>query len=523
MANDLVVSSSEEGLQIAVMENRRLVELQIEAKNNDFAVGDIFLGRVKRVLPGLNAVFVDIGYSRDAFLHYLDLGPQILTQNKLLRMLLSGDTNTSLDNIKPEKDIDKHGKVGHVLKSGDVIAVQIMKEAISSKGPRLSSQMSLAGQYMILMPFSQDVAISRKFKSGKEKRALKKYLLGKIPPNCGVIVRTAAEGVDYEKLDDELQRLVERWDLLTRTVIGSRPPKKILSEMNRTESVLRDLLALGYDNIFTDDKEIYKEIQTYLNDNLPEKRKILSLRKPRRGTLFESFGIERQIKAAFGTNVNLNNGAYIVIEHTEALHTIDINSGSLKVNSGSPEDNALRINMSAAREVARQLRLRDMGGIIVVDFIDQRKHDNQRAIYREMKREMAKDRAKHQVLPMSKFGLMQITRQRVRPEVNIQTDEVCPTCQGTGKIGSSILIADEVEKNVEFLITKNKIKSLKLQMNPYLEAYFTKGNFLMFGSRQWKWFRKYGKWVKVEPSNKMPFTEVQYIDANEEPIKLDFD
>lgn len=519
MPTDLIVNKHEDGLRIAVLENRRLVELHTERADVQFAVGDIMLGKVTRLHPGLNAAFVEVGHAKNGFLHYTDLGPQIKTQSKFLKTALhGGGQSLSLTDIKADRDIDKHGKIGQVLKAGDTILVQIMKEAISSKGPRLSSQLSLAGQYMILMPFSDDVAISRKFKSGNEKRKLKKLLLDVKPNNCGIIVRTAAEGVAFDKLKAELDRLMNRWDELARALIGSRPPKKVLSEMDRTSSVLRDILSIGFDRIFVDDKQTEKEVSNYLAEHLPEKKDILHYRSPK-GGIFEAFGIERQIKAAFGRNVNLSNGAYIVIEHTEALHSIDVNSGSQRLNTNSPEETALQINLEAAREVARQLRLRDIGGIIVIDFIDMRRQENRRQVHNVLVEEMSRDRVKHAVLAMSRFGLMQVTRQRARPEVTVQTDETCPSCGGTGKIGPTVLMDEQVEKNVAFLLGEGKAKKLKLVTNPYLAAYLKQGG--MFRSRQWKWYRKYNKWIPIEASNKLPFTSVSYVDADGEELVLD--
>lgn len=518
MANELVVSATEEGLQIAILENKKLVELQYEKRSNLFSVGDVFIGKVKRIMPGLNAVFVDIGYVRDAFLHYLDLGPQIRTQNKFIKTVMASRSNTTrIDQITPLPDIDKHGKISEVLKVGNIVLVQIMKEAISSKGPRLSSQISIAGQYLILLPFSSDVSISRKFKSYEEKRRVKKMVEGVCPHGMGLIVRTAAEGTEFNKLKDDLKVLIQKWELMVSTLSSARPPIKVLSEMDRTSSILRDMLSIGFDAIFTDDTGIYNDILEYLTQHQPDNKKMLTLKKPRSGSLFEDFGIEKQIKMAFGKTVNLNNGSYLVVEHTEALHVFDVNSGSQRLTEGSPEENSFRINLDAATEISRQLRLRDMGGIIVVDFIDQKDSNNRRRIYEQLVEEMSRDRARHTILPMSKFGLIQITRQRVRPEVNIVTDENCPSCSGTGKIRPSILISEEIENNIDFLLRKNKTKKLKLMVHPFVEAFFTKGWF----SRQMKWFLKYGKWISILPSNSIPFTKVKYFDENEEEIKLD--
>lgn len=515
MANELIVSSSAEGLRIAILENKRLVELHHEKRNNLFSVGDVFLGKVTRLLPSLNAAFVDVGYSRDAFLHYLDLGPQVRSQNKFLKAALN-KTPITMQEFKGVPDIDKHGKIAEVLKPGQTVLVQIMKEAISTKGPRLSSQLSLAGQYIILMPFSSEVSVSRKFKSNEAKRRIKQLLDGLLPPNFGIIVRTAAEDVELDKIKEDLSRLLERWDRLCSELSGAVAPRKVLSEMDRTATILRDMLSIGFDNIYTDDQSVYDEVDTYLERNLPEQRKILQLKKSKT-PLYETFGIEKQIKASFGKNVNMNNGAYLVIEHTEALHVIDVNSGSQRYPDLSPEEGALRINMDAATEIARQLRLRDMGGIIVVDFIDQRNPENRRKVHSALAKEMARDRARHTILPMSRFGLVQITRQRVRPEMNIATDEVCPSCGGSGKIGPSIVIADEVERNVEYLIRKSSIRKLTILCHPFLEAYFTKG----WPSKRLRWFLKYKKWIGMQGQASLPLTGVRYIDENEEEIKLD--
>lgn len=517
MANELIVSATEEGLQIAILENRKLVELHYEKRSNLFSVGDIFLGKVKRVLPGLNAVFVDIGYNKDAFLHYLDLGPQIRTQIKYIKSVMASRTNIApIETFAALPDIDRQGKISDVLKVGQIVLVQIMKEAISSKGPRLSSQISIPGQYLILLPFGEDVSISRRFKSLEEKRRVKQLVEGVCPYNMGIIVRTAAEGVEFSKLSNELELLKYRWETLVDELFGAKIPKKVLSELDRTSGILRDMLSIGFDTIYTDDLGVHADILDYLEKHQPDNKKILNLKRSKTG-LFDAFGIEKQIKAAFGKVVNMSNGSYLVVEHTEALHVFDVNSGSLRLHEGSPEENSLLINVEAAIEIARQLRLRDMGGIIVIDFIDQRSIENRREIYRTLKQEMSKDRAKHTILPMSRFGLIQVTRQRVRPEVNIVTEEACPSCKGSGKIMPSILLADEINNNIEYLIRKNKIKKIRLVVNPFLAAYFSQG----IPSIQMRWWFKYGKWIKITSNNSIPFTKVRYFDENEEEIKLD--
>lgn len=517
MATELVVTTNEKGLQIAVLEDGKLVELQRDIGTSQFEVGDIYLGRVTRLRPSMKAAFVDVGHGKDGFLHYTDLGPQIRTQDKFLRQLLNSRGEVpDIESFDPEIDIDKNGNITDALKPNQVVLVVIMKEAISSKGPRLASDLYIAGQYIIFKPFSNEINISRKIRNNREKRDMKKFLSGVMPRNCGVIVRTAAEGVDFKELEEELKRLYAKFQAMLKEIIAARPPKKVLSEMDRTSTLMRDMLSTGFERIYTDSPQAHADIDKYLTENLPDKRKVLQLKQHRMG-LFEHYGVDRQIKSTFGKTVNLNNGAYVVIEHTEALHTIDVNSGSLKVNTDDPEVAATRINLDAAKEIARQLRLRDMGGIIVVDFIDMKRHENRRAVHNMLRDEMEKDRAKHAILPMSRFGLIEITRQRVRPEVKIETDETCPNCNGTGKQRPSILLHEEILNNVDYLIKKGNNKSLKLVCNPYVASYFKQG---LFG-QQWKWLRKYGKWIKVQEDNAMGFMEVKYVGANDEEIKLD--
>lgn len=517
MANELFVSATEEGLQIAILENKKLVELHYEKKNSLLQVGDIFVGKAKKIHVGMNAVFVDIGYNKDAFLHYSDLGPQIRTQMRYLKSIMASPNNiVPIGRLTPIEDIDKHGKMSDVLRSGNTLLVQIMKEMISSKGPRLSSQISIAGQYIILLPFSNEISVSRKFRSMEEKRRLKQLLEGIRPAQMGIIVRTAAEGCDFSKIQAELAQLLQKWERIITEAATVRGVKKIYSEIDRTSSILRDMLSIGFDTIYTDDPNIYSDLQEYLAENQPDNSRNLSLKRGKQ-PLFEIFGIDRQIRTCFGKTVNLSNGSYLVIEHTEALHVFDVNSGRGRFTNNNPEENALTVNLEAATEVARQLRLRDMGGIIVVDFIDQKNPDNRRRIYEHLKNEMARDRARHTILPMSRFGLIQLTRQRVRPEVNIPNEESCPTCNGSGKIRPSILVADEINNTVDYLLRRSKIRKLKIVANPFVAAYFTTGVL----NRQVKWFMRYGKWIDVVPNNGLAFSTIKYYDENNEEIKLD--
>ncbi|MFK7970081.1 MAG: Rne/Rng family ribonuclease [Bacteroidia bacterium] len=517
--NELVVSRTEDGLRIAVLRDKRILELHHEKLVDAFSVGDVILGKVKKVVQGLNAAFVDVGHPRDGFLHYTDLGPQILSMRKYLRAARAARGNTShkyLENIQAVDDIDKNGSMKDVLKTNQEILVQVVKEPISTKGPRLSSEVSLPGQYVVLVPFSPAVSVSKKIRSSEERRRLKVLAESICPKNFGVIVRTAAEGQDAASLSMDIQNILDKWKAMTTALANARPRAKVLSEQNRATSILRDTLSMGFDNIHVDDEATYDGIKEYLQSTQPEYLKMLKRHKSK-VPMFQHLGLEKQIKAAFGKIVSLPNGAYLVIESTEAMNVIDVNSGSKNLNNDSLEETALHTNMLAAEELARQLRLRDMGGIIVVDFIDMRKAENRRKLNDFIRSEMKSDRARHTILPVSRFGLVQITRQRVRPLLDITTSEVCPTCSGSGKIQASILIADQIKDKVDFIMRQNQEKKMHVVVNPFVAAYLTKG---LFKSPQWKWFFDYKKWIKVLPDTSMPFTEVKYYNARDEEIQV---
>ena len=516
--NELVVSKQDDGLRIAILQDNKILELHHEKVSEGFAVGDLFLGRVRKIVPGLNATFVDVGHSRDAFLHYFDLGPQVRSLLKYLKITYSGRNkhHKKLDNLRLLPDIDKHGKMGEVLKSNQQILVQIVKEPISTKGPRLSSEISLPGQYVVLVPFTNSVTISKKIRSSAERKRLRMLGESLKPKNFGVIIRTAATNKDAATLSRDIDQILEKWSQLTKNLVNAKAPMKVLREQNRTNSLLRDTLSQGYDSIYTDHPATHADIQHYLRMHQPEKQKILKFYKGR-SPLFQAKGLEKQIKASFGKIVTLAQGSYLVIEHTEAMHVVDVNSGSKNLNNETLEETALRVNIEAATEIARQLRLRDMGGIIVVDFIDLRRTENKRRLIDHFRKAMKPDRAKHSILSMSKFGLVQITRQRVRPQINITTSEVCPGCKGSGKIRSSILIADEISNNIDFLTKQNREKKLRIVVNPYVAAYLKKG---LLRSYQIQWLKKHWVWVQVEEDFSLPLTTVKYFNNKGDEIKF---
>ncbi|HEX5168907.1 MAG TPA: Rne/Rng family ribonuclease [Cyclobacteriaceae bacterium] len=516
MSNELIINGTQDGCRIALLKDKTLVEFHQEEKGSKFTVGDIYLGSVKKVVQGLNAAFIDVGYDKDAFLHYLDLGPQFSSLQKFTKLVRAKKLNgTKLDKFRLEQDIDKHGKIAQQLTKGHVIPVQIVKEPISTKGPRLSCELSLAGRYLVLVPFSSAVSVSKKITSSEERKRLLRLMQSIKPENFGVIIRTVAENKEVAELDRDLRNLVKTWEDGMIRLVSANPRDKIIGEISKTSALLRDLLNESFDNIIIDDKKIYEEIKTYIKTIAPDKEKIVKFYN-NKVKIFEQYGIERQIKSAFGQTVSLRGGGYLIIEHTEALHVIDVNSGNKSNREENQETTALSVNIEAAREIARQLRLRDMGGIIVIDFIDMKNVDNKRMIYKTIKDEMAEDKAKFTILPLSKFGLMQITRERVRPQMNITTKEVCPTCNGTGKITASILVSDLIEKNIEHLLTKQNERNLILALHPYLHAYFTKGLI----SQRMRWYFKFKRWVKMENDTSLGVTEFKFLNKEGEEIQL---
>ncbi len=515
MNRELIIDSNQSEVNIALLEDKNLVELHKEQVDTKFAVGDVFLAKVKKIMPGLNAAFIDVGYEKDAFLHYLDLGPQIRTFNKYVKLGVLGKANlTSQEELKREKDIDKTGKITQVLTTGQQIVVQIAKEPISTKGPRVSTEISFPGRYIVLLPFSKKISISQKIKSKEERNRLSRLITSIIPKNYGVIIRTVAENKKVAEIDQDLRDLVGKWESIIKKLPSATAPQKVLSELDRTSQLLRDLLNESFNTIYINDAILYEEIKTYITTIAPDKKDIVKRYKGK-APIFDNFNIEKQLRSSFGKNVTIRSGVYLVIEHTEALHVIDINSGHRINKEKSQEENALIVNNEAAVEVARQLRLRDMGGIIVVDFIDMRDAKNRRALFQKLQEAMANDRAKHTILPPTKFGLVQITRQRVRPEMIVPVLEQCPTCDGTGQIRSSMGVIDDIENNIGYLINDQNEKKISLAVHPFIYAYLTR----RFMSVQMKWFLKYNKWIKITSMSDYQLMQFNFFNKDGDIIK----
>jgi ribonuclease G len=514
---DLIIDAGESEVTLALLEDKQLIELDKEKRSVRFSVGDIYLGKVKKIMPGLNAAFINVGYERDAFLHYLDLGAQFRSLQKYyITSIQRQGRAIPLHKFNAEKDIDKDGKITDVLTSGQTVIVQITKEPISTKGPRLASEISLAGRNLVLIPFSDKVSISSKIESQEEKNRLKSLVQSIKPKNYGVIVRTVAEGKKVSVFDAELRELVKKWETaFSKLRKDTKVPRQFIGEMNRTTTILRDLLNVTFNSIYINDPVLAEDIRMYIREIAPEKEKIVKVYK---GTLpiFDHFGINKQIKALFGKTVSFKHGAYLIIEHTEALHVIDVNSGNRSRSGNDQESNALEVNLEAANEIARQLRLRDMGGIIVVDFIDMQSSENKQLLYERMREVMANDRTKHNILPLSKFGLMQITRQRVRPEMNIVTDEKCPSCQGTGQTRPTLLFTDELEKALSFIIGKIKTRKIILNVHPYVSSFLKRGIIPLY----LKWDFKYAIFIKVQAITSYHMLEYHFYDRDDNEIDL---
>jgi len=512
---ELYIKSSSEELTVVLTEDNKIVEISKEKNNQQFAVGDIFLAKVKKIMPSLNAVFIDLGYKKDAFLHYHDLGPQFLSLNNYLNKNISTNQRIPLKNFPLTEDINKDGNIKDILKPGQKIIVQIAKEPINNKGPRLTSEITIAGRNLVLVPFSNKISISQKVSSREERNRLRNILKAIKEKNYGVIVRTVAEERTTADFDTELSMLTDKWEKAFVGINqGTKLPKRIIGEVNRANSLIRDLLNDDFTKILIDNFELYEDIKKYIKKVAPDKEKIVRLHEDD-SDIFIKYGIQKQISSSFGKVVSLKSGAYLIIERTEALHTIDVNSGNRNISNQNQETNALEVNMIAAEEIARQLRLRDIGGIIVVDFIDMHRSENKQKVYDLMKTLLAKDKTKSYVLPLSRFSLMEITRQRIRPETDFKVVETCPVCNGTGEISQSITIIDEIENNLKYIIHKSGIKHLILKTHPFIAAYLTKG---LITTIIRKWNKQYKCTIKAIPDENYTFLEYHFFDTDKKQL-----
>ena len=517
MTSEVIIDVQPKDISIALLEDKQLVEYQNEPRSASYSVGNIYIGKVRKVMPGLNACFVDVGSERDAFLHYLDLGLQFSSFEKYLKQVASDRKKLyPLQKAMRLPDLPKEGTIQSMVQVGQEVLVQVVKEPINTKGPRLTCDLSFAGRYMVLIPFGDKVSVSSKIKKGEERSRLKQLVQSMKPKNFGVIVRTVAEGKRAAELDQELKVLLKRWeDAITRVQKTTERPQLIFEEQSRSVALIRDLFNPTYDGIYVNDSDVYDQIHDYVSLIAPERADVVKLYNGN-VPIFDNFNVTKQIKSGFGRTVNYKRGAYLIIEHTEAMHVVDVNSGTRIKKDNGQEENALETNLGAADELARQLRLRDMGGIIVVDFIDMNLAEDRQLLYERMCENMKKDRARHNILPLSKFGLMQITRQRVRPAMDVAVEENCPTCHGTGKIKSSILFTDQLESQIDRLVNKIGIRRFTLHVHPYVAAFINKGVF----SLKRRWQLKYGFGLDIVASQKLAFLQYEFYDQNRQLIEM---
>ena len=510
---DLVVDVSPSEVRIALMENHRLIELNRESnQGHSFTVGDVFLGRVKKLLPALNAAFVDIGDSKEAFVHYLDLGLYFAAFDRFVR---ESNPNRNLKELYGSIPLGpilaKEGRVEDQLKVGQMIVCQIVKEPISTKGSRLTAEISLAGRNIVLLPFAEKVSVSQKISSKEEKRRLETLVKSILPKNYGAIIRTAAEGKTASVLVAEVRSLIEKWEGSWPKLARNKGVSLLFTEYSKTTTILRDLFNDSFSNVYVNDEKVYEETARYVSLISPEQEKIVKLYDGKE-PIFDHFEVTRQIKSSFGKVVPMKQGAYLVIETTEALNVIDVNSG-IRTKTDNQEDNSFEVNKIAAEEIARQLRLRDMGGIVIVDFIDMDSPEHRNELYKYMQELMAGDRAKHNILPLTKFGLMQITRQRIRPVTEINTTEKCPLCHGTGKIASTVVIDEQIERRIAQYADKG-VGQLTIKVSPILGAYLTRG----WNSYFRKWKRKYKCKLKLVEETEFSILQNEFYNEKGEAL-----
>ena len=516
MSNEGIIDTQKKEISIALLEDGKLTEFQREELQQSYSVGNMYLAKVKKLMPGLNACFVDVGYERDAFLHFLDLGMNYFSYQKYLKQIRNTKRAIPISKAKVQPVLEKDKAIQEVLSVGDEVLVQIAKEPISTKGPRINCELNFAGRFLILMPFDNKISVSTKIRSSAERKRLTQLISSILPNNFGVIVRTVAEGKKAAELDQELKSLIKRWETTIQSVRKcTKYPKLVYEETSRAVGLLRDLFSPEFEAIHVNNSDTFNEIKDYLKVIAPEKENIVKLYNGQI-PIFDKFAVTKQIKSSFGRTVTFKHGAYLIIEHTEALHVIDVNSGNRSKNSANQETGAIDVNIGAADEIARQLRLRDMGGIIIVDFIDMTQAEHREQLYKHMVEIMKKDRSRHNILPLSKFGLMQITRQRVRPVMDITVEETCPSCFGTGHIKSSLLFTDTLERKLKTLVMELGHAKLRLYVHPYVYAYINQGII----SLKKKWKMKYGLGVKICPDQSLAILQYRFVDTHGDEIDM---
>ncbi|MFP8488596.1 Rne/Rng family ribonuclease [Gracilimonas sp. Q87] len=487
MKNQIIIHSSGNQTRIALLENNELAQLFIETEENQRTVGNIYVARVHKVLSGIRAAFIDMGTPKDAFLHFSDAGDHL---DEYITKLNGPDAIPN--NVKKDvankdnlSNIEKQIMAGKMLRTGQKLLVQIVKEPIGSKGPRISTDITIAGRFLVLIPMGDYIAVSKKIGHYKERRRLKGILNNMVPDGFGVIVRTVAKGQDKKSLEDDLRNVLQKWEQILDKLEDAKPPALLYRDLNMTESLIRDLFAKNYDRVLIDDPELYRQIKGYVSQIAPQMVPNVQLYKGKEH-IFDYMKIAHDVNSIFSPRVRMKSGGYLIFEQTEAMYVVDVNSGPYAAKKRQ-EDNSLKTNLEAAREIAKQLRLRDIGGIIVVDFIDLRDDKNRKKIYDELKKEFVKDPAKTNVLGMSDFGLVQITRQRIRPSVVNSVSKVCPVCGGSGNVVTEDTILTDLETWLSKFKHNTSYRAVDIYVNPYLRSVLTRG----IVSTRWKWMARF--------------------------------
>jgi ribonuclease G len=540
MRKEIIINAAANETRIAITEEGRLAELFVETANKEKMVGDIYLGKVAKVMPGIKAAFIDLGLGQDGFLHFSDIGNRFEEYSAML----SEDEEEQEERAEQAASEAEAGTAGssggrpgefpgestvepvvsppahptshpreHArpprkeihLEKGQEVIVQIIKEPVGKKGVRVTSEVSLAGRYLVLLPFDGKVGISKKISSFKEKRRLRRLVQSILPPGFGTIIRTVAEGRDEASLKKDLEDLIATWREIELTVKAEKAPALLYKDMATTSSVIRDLFSNDVTRIVVDSKKLHKEIRAYVKYTSPQFLDKIELHRERE-PIFDTFGVEKEIETTLARKVWLKSGGYIILEPTEAMMVIDVNSGRYAAKKDQ-EQNSLRTDLEAAREISRQLRLRDVGGIIVCDFIDLDDERNKRKVYEELRKEFRKDRAKITVLPMTEFGLVQITRQRIRQNILHSFTEPCPTCQGTGLVQSKTTTLNQIERWVRRFKAETRETRLTLKVHPELAGLLRAGTM----SRLRRIMLKYLVWIRVEEDSSVSLSEFHVI------------
>ena len=446
MSKEIVFNVGQEQTRIAIVEDGKPVELYIENAEHKRTIGNLYLGQIRKVMPSIQAAFVDIGQEQDAFLHFSDLSDNL---PYLLDFLgLEAPKVEAIDVPKGQKDWDK--RPSDILNRRQTILVQVTKEPISNKGSRISTDISLAGRFLVLVPLQNYVAVSRKITDDEERRRLESLASSLVPDGVGVIVRTVAQDRDAKSLDKDMKLLMERWRRVEKRLKDKpSPPELVHEDVDMASSIVRDEFSEEYDRILVDHEGLYNSIQSYVRAVGPQLVDRVELHESDQ-PVFESVGIQHGADRAFKDRVELPSGGYLFIEKTEAMHVVDVNSGR-SGKGKSQAENSLNVNLEAARVIARQIRLRDLGGIIVVDFIDLRDEDDKKKVYDEVKKGFEEDRAVTKVLPMSDFGLVEITRQRLRPSITTTFSSANGTPSDDGDDGADPEELRQAERKIQSL------------------------------------------------------------------------